>query len=100
MKNENENLGFTALMLEVGIVIVMCLIILARLQKGDGRKEVPSPTVTSTMAAIPTELPTATPTAVPTVTPTVMPTEEPTLFGTCGLKGLQQIRRNRMEKVQ
>ena len=78
MKNENENLGFTALMLEVGIVIVMCLIILARLQTGDGRKEVPSPTVT----------------------PTVMPTEEPTLFGTCGLKGLQQIRRNRMEKVQ
>jgi len=82
MKNENENLGFTALMLEVGIVIVMCLIILARLQKSDERKEVPSPTVTPTMAAIPTELPTATPTAVPTVTPTAMPTEEPTTYRT------------------
>ena len=80
MKNENENLGFTALMLEVGIVIVICLIILARLPKSDGRKEVPSPTVTPTMAAIPTELPTATPTAVPKVTPTVMPTEEPTTY--------------------
>ena len=38
MKNENENLGLTALMLEVGIVIAICLIILARLPKSDGWK--------------------------------------------------------------
>lgn len=78
MKNENENLGLTALMLEVGIVIAICLIILARLPKSDGWKEVPSPTVTPTISAIPT----ATPTAFPTVTPTAMLTEEQTTYRT------------------
>lgn len=80
MKNDDDNLGLMAVMLEVGVVIAICLIILARMPKDEGQKEVPSVTATPTMAAAPTDVPTVTPTITPTITPTAMPTKEFTAY--------------------
>ncbi len=76
MKKDDDNLGLMAVMLEVGIVIVICIVILARLPKNDGKKEVPSVTATPTLAAGPTDVPTVTPSSAVTPSPTAVPTRE------------------------
>lgn len=75
MKND-DNFGLMAVMLEVGVVLVLCLIILARQSKRwDFRTD---PPVTPTEIPSPTEQPTPSPS--PTVTPTPAPTKQFTAY--------------------
>lgn len=81
MKNDNEHLGTMAILLEVGIVIIMCMVLLIRQHAGQSEKKEPvvdcTPSVTVAAVPTPTERPTETPTVTPTDVPS--PTWEPQL---------------------
>lgn len=89
MKND-DNLGLMAVMLEVGVVLVLCLIILARQSKrGDFRTD---PPVTPTEIPSPTEQPTPSPSPTATLTPA--PTKQFTAYRayfpkTCTIKPVE-----------
>ena len=65
---EKNEIAFFLVIAEVGIVIILCLLILARTPFKDNMEK---PT------EAPTEVPTVTPTETPTPTPTVTPTPSP-----------------------
>lgn len=65
---EKNDIAFFLVIAEVGIVIILCLLILARTPFKDNMEK---PT------EAPTEVPTVTPTETPTPTPTVTPTPSP-----------------------
>lgn len=69
---EKNEIAFFLVIAEVGIVIILCLLILARTPFKDSMKMAePTPTQTEVPTATPTETPTPTP--EPTFTPTPTP---------------------------
>lgn len=80
MKDDGQTYGTIALMFEIGIVIILCMIILVMLPQHSERgtndtekaTEIPTERVTETCTIAPTDTPSPSPTAVPP-SPTEMP---------------------------